>query len=331
MRRTWVARILALSIALALLIAPTVAFADPDSGDTSETIPGSTAPTAPTAPTATGGVTAVMPTPAPVVVVRSYATAPARVTPGTEFDLTLTLYNATSRRADNLVVSLGQTTPTATGTAATATGGLTVLGTGNAKYVGLLKGKTEDTVTFRVIVTPGTPPGALTVPVTVSFEHQGARQEVGYTLGVLVERDAVLSLVTAELPEMVMVGETFDASFEVANASTYALSGVTLSVEASGAQIFDGTYFLGTMDAATTEGLDVQITPEVPGDLEVVFVVSYRDDFGRPQEYRETRTVTVEDSPEPGEIEEGTEIPEDETGEDNWFVSFFKALFGLGS
>ena len=168
------------------------------------------------------------------------------------------------------------------------------------------------------------------MPVTVSFEHQDARQEVAYTLGILVERDAVLSLVTAELPEMVMLGESFDASFEVANASSYALSGVTLSVEASGADVVDGTYFLGTMDAATTESLDVMITPQEAGDLEIVFVVSYRDDFGRPQEFRESRTVTVEDTPQPdaGEIE--GEMPEDDS-EDNWFVSFIKALFGLGS
>jgi len=322
-RRSWVARILALSVALALLIAPAVAVADPDSGDTTETVP------APIVPTTTGGVAAVTPTPAPVVVVRSYATTPVRVTPGTEFDLTLTLYNATSRRADNVVVSLGQSAA-AGGTAAAATGGLTVLGTGNAKYLGLLKGKTEDTVTFHVIVTPGTAPGALTVPVTVSFEHQDARQEVAYTLGVLVERDAVLSLVTAELPETVMLGETFDASFEIANAGTYALSGVMLRVQAGEADVADGTYFLGTMDAATTEGLDVQITPESAGELEVVFVVSYRDDFGRPQEYRETRTVSVEDAPDPADVEEGAEAPDDES-EDNWFVSFIKALFGIGS
>lgn len=324
MRRSWVARILVLPVAFALLAGPTAAYADPDSGDTSQTVPVGIDTAAP------GVVTAVMPTPAPVVVVRSYATTPARVTPGTEFDLTLTLYNATSRRADNVVVSLGQSTAAAAGATAAA-GGLTVLGTGNAKFVGLLKGKTEGTVTFHVIVTPGTAPGALTVPVTVSFEHQDARQEVAYTLGVLVERDAVLSLVTAELPETVMAGETFDASFEVANASAYALSGVTLSVEASGADIVDGTYFLGTMDAATTEGLDAQITPEGAGELEIVFVVSYRDDFGRPQEYREARMVTVEDAPEQDDLGADAEASDDGSGEDNWFVSFLKALFGLGS
>lgn len=328
MRRSRTARMLALSVALALVVAPTAAFADPDSEDTSDTAPVVTTPVTPTTP---GTVTAVTPTPAPVVVIRSYSTAPTRVTPGTEFDLTLTLYNATPRRADNVVVSLGQSTAAAAGATTATTGGLTVLGTGNAKYLGLLKGKTEGTVTFRVIVAPGTAPGAITVPVTVSFEHQDARQEVAYTLGVLVERDAVLSLVTAELPDTAMVGETFDASFEVANASTYALSGVTLSVEASEADIVDGTYFIGTMDAAATEGLDVQITPQKAGDLEVVLVVSYRDDFGRPQEYREARTVTVEDVPEPGDVEQGAEAPEDEAGQDNWFVSFIKALFGLGS
>lgn len=325
MRRSWIARMLALPVALVLAAGPAAAFADPGSEDTSETVPVVTTTSTP------GGVTTVTPTPAPVVVVRSYVTTPARVTPGTEFDLTLTLYNATPRRADNVVVSLGQSTTAATAATAATAGGLTVLGTGNAKYLGLLKGKTEGTVTFHVIVAPGTAPGALTVPVTVSFEHQEARQEAAYTLGVLVERDALLSLVTAELPETAIVGETFDASFEVANASTYALSAVTLSVEASGAGIVDGAYFLGTMDAAATEGLDVQITPESPGDLEIVFVVSYRDDFGRPQEYRETRTVTVEDAPDPGEAEEGAHGPADDTDDDNWFVSFIKALFGLGS
>lgn len=323
MRHVRVARIAALALALALLSAPLSAHADNESDLPTDTvIPGTGMP-------ALGTPVAVTPTPAPVVIVRSYVTNPSRVTVGTEFDLTLTLYNATPRRADNVVVSLGQSTAAAAA-GATATSGLTVLGTGNAKYLGLLKGKTEGTVTFRVIAPPGTAPGAITVPVTVSFEHQDARQEVAYTLGILVERDAVLSLVTAELPDTVMPGETFDASFEVANASSYALSGVTLSVEASGADVVDGTYFLGTMDAATTESLDVMITPQEPGDLEVVFVVSYRDDFGRPQEFRESRTVVVQESREPEGGDNGGEAPAEEP-EDNWFVRFIKALFGLGS
>jgi hypothetical protein len=47
--------------------------------------------------------------------------------------------------------------------------------------------------------------------VTVSFEYDGVRQEVGYTIGLLIERDASFALVSAELPDSIMTGESFDA------------------------------------------------------------------------------------------------------------------------
>lgn len=312
-----VARVVALSLVLALLLTPIAAHADDESGPSTDT------PTI--TPPAVTPVAAPAPAPAPVIVIRSCATAPQRVVPGMPFDLTVTLYNATGRRADNVVVSLGQA---AAGAAGAAPSGLTVLDTGNAKYLGLLRGQHEATVTFRAIATPGTSPGAISVPVTVSFEHQNVRQEVAYTVGLLIERDAALSLVTAELPSTVLAGETFDASFEVANGSSFALTGVSLSVEATGASVAEGTLFLGTMEAATTEGLDVSITPERAGKLEVAMVVSYRDDYGRPQTFREVRTVQVESVPE--EVSATREGAEPEDG-DNWFVAFIKALFGLGS
>lgn len=320
MSQARVTRFAALSLVLTLLLSPVAAYAEDESGIPTDTPPTVTPVVTPTTP---------VPTPAPVIVIRSCVTSPQRVVPGMPFDLTITVYNATARRADNVVVSLGQTAAAAGG--ATTPGGLTVLDTGNAKYLGLLKGQREATVTFRVIATPGTNPGAISVPVTVSFEHQEARQEVAYAVGVLIERDTVLSLVTAELPQTVMVGETFDASFEIANGSAFALSGVSLSVEATGATIVDGSMFLGTMDAASTEGLDVSITPEKAGKLEVAIIVSYRDDYGRQQSFREVRTVQVESVPEEiSDTPEG-ELPEETPDSENWFVAFLKALFGIGS
>lgn len=271
--------------------------------------------------------TPVASTPAPVIVVTSYSTSIDRITAGTAFELELTLHNATSRRADNVVVVLGAAGG-AEAAGAAAAGGLTVLETGNAKYVGTLKGQREVSVSFRVIVGPGTTPGAVSIPVTVSFEHGGARQDVGYTVGLLVEREPVLSLVTADVPDSVMAGEAFDASFEVANASGFALSGVTLSIEASGGAVADGTVFLGSMDAATTEIIDASITADRAGEMEVSVVLAYRDDFGRPQTFRETRTITITDQPDVPEDVPGDEAEDADEG--NWFTRFFKALFGLG-
>lgn len=320
MRHDRVAHVIALTVVLALSGGPTAALAEENQ-----------VPNVPATPVVPNQPVAASPNPAPVVVVRSYGTSTPRLVIGTPFDLTVNVYNATGRRADNVVVSLGAATGGSAAAGAVAGTGLTVLGTGNAKYIGLLKGQRELPVTFQVIAGPGAAPGAITVPVTVSFEHEGARQEVVYTIGLLLERDAMISLVTAELPESAMQGETFSASFELANAGAFALSGVTLSVEASGAAVTDGTYFLGAMDAATTEGLDVTITPDTPGPLEVAVILTYRDDFGRTQTFRETRTVEVEAVAEPASDAVEGEPAEDEKSEDNWFVRFIKALFGIGS
>jgi hypothetical protein len=89
--------------------------------------------------------------------------------------------------------------------------------------------------------------------------------------------------------------------------------------------------FLGTMDSAATEAIDVSITPSIVGPLDVTIVVSYQDDFGRPRVFRESRSVTVEAAPEPGTEDPGVEAPETDGDDENWFVSFVKALFGLGS
>lgn len=321
MNNARIARLVTAVAVITAIVAPVGAHADVAT-ETPLPVGGS-----PTVGTPVPGDGLTPPTPAPVIVVRSYSTSVERVAAGTAFDLELTLENATNRRADNVVVVLGSGADAAA--AGAAAGGLTVLETGNAKYVGALKGQRDVSVSFRVIVSPTTSPGTLNVPVTVSFEHGGTRQEVGYTVGVLVEREPALSLVTAELPESAITGEPIPVSFEVANASAFALSGVTLSVEASGGVVADGTVFLGAMDAATTEIIDATVTAGKAGQLEVTVVLSYRDDFGREQKFRATRTVTVEDQPEIGPDEAPAEDGADDE-EGNWFVRFFKALFGLG-
>lgn len=319
MRQPHLRHVVLMALITALLSPTSVAFADPDVESTATT---DTAAVSSGTVSATGAIAAL--TPAPVLVIRSYATSPARAVVGTPFDLTIAVHNATGRRADNVVVSLGQSAATASASPSA----LTVLGTGNAKFLGTLKGQRESTVTFQVIAPPGTSPGAITVPVTVSFEHQDARQEVAYTIGILVERNASLSLVMAEAPTTAVVGEPFPVSFEIANAGSFALSGVTLSVETSEAVVTDGTVFIGTMDAAATEGIDATVLPEREGSLDVSVVLSYTDEFGRPQSYRQTKTVTVEAPAETG-TEEDTEGADE--GGDNWFIAFIKALFGLGS
>lgn len=313
------------AVALACLLAWIPASATATTTITPTSDSATTAPLAdPTVPT---------PSPAPVLVVRSYETSVKRVLVGARFKLTLDIENATSRRAENVVVSLqsGTSAASAAEGATGSGGGLSVMGSGNAKFVGTIKGKEMESVTFDVMAGPGTAAGTYNVPVIIAFEYNGERQEITQTIGIVVERDATFSVVTAELPEESIVGETFDASFEIANTSGFALSAVTLSVEASGAAVVDGRIYLGAFDAAGSEAIDVQISPEKAGTLEVVLVVTYRDDFGQTKTFRSPYEVKVADKPK----DTGDAVPDptdDQSKSDqNPFVAFFMALLGLGA
>ncbi len=267
---------------------------------------------------------AAAPLPVPLLIVRSFESNPRTIVAGKPFKLTLDIHNATNRRADNVLVSLGPAEGVAPGAA-----GLAIMGTGNAKPLGDLRGNRQAEVTFDVTTLAGTPAGALSVPVRVSFEFEGQRHEVAYAIGVMIERTPILTMISAEVPDSVMVGESFPAMFELANASGFALNAAKISVEASGATVTDGSFFIGNFEDAITESIESMIIPEEPGTVDVVLVLEYRDQLGNLQSWRETRTVEVQES---AEFEDGVDpaAGQEADAEEHWLMSFFKSIFGLG-
>ena len=265
-------------------------------------------------------------TPDPVIIIQQVATTPQNVTVGSTFTLTLSLKNATKRTAENVYVALGQATGAAS--AAGGSSGLVVVGTGNVQFVGTLNSNATSKVTFQITADPSGAAGTYSIPVTVSYEYGGSRASLEQMIGLVLNRDATFSVVTAEVPEGAMIGEPFDVTIEAANQSRFTVGSVALSLEASGAEIVDDTVQVGSLEAGASDFLDATVTPRESGVLELVFVVSYRDDLDQPKEYRETFKVVVADLAEaPEEPGEGAEEPEEERG---FFERFFLSLLGLG-
>ncbi|MCE5203353.1 MAG: hypothetical protein LLG24_03950 [Actinomycetia bacterium] len=325
MRRTrasWASRGVAIAVAI-LFVCPATASAAPSSV---------TALSTPATPEALLPVDVTPQNPAPVLVVRSYRTSPKSVLVGSGFTLSLDVFNATSRRAENVVVSVGSGPGSIDAAAQTGSGGLIVLGTGNAKYIGTLKGSKSASVSFEMMAGPGTTPGTYAIPVTVAFEYEKQRLDVSYTVGVIIEREPAFAVVTAELPASAVVGEAFDASFEVANTGGFAVSGVTLSVEASTAVVSEGSIYLGTFDPAGSEAIDVSITPKEPGTLDVVLTVRYRDDFGRARSFNAPYRVQVKASQQPDEGTSGATPDKDAPKEGpTGLLGLIMAFLGLGT
>lgn len=269
--------------------------------------------------------------PAPVLVIAAYETDEKRLVVGSSFALTLDIGNETGRRANNVVVSIAGVSGGPAGEAGAASSGLTVLGTGNAKYMGDILGDDSKDVSFEMVAGPGTPPGAATVPVTISFEYEGARQELAYTIGLVFERNAVFTVATAEIPKTARVGEPFEASFELANAGGFTINGLSMSVEASPGAVTDPRVYVGAFEAAAVETIDVSITPKKAGPMEVVLLATYRDDFGKEKTYRATYEVQVKGEPKPSADQTATGSGDKPAEKGNWFVRFFRSLFGLGA
>lgn len=270
------------------------------------------------------------PTPDPVIVVRRYQTTPERLLVGDVFTLELELYNATTRTAKNTYVALGASAETPMeGAAATTGSGLVVIGTSNVRFLGTLPGKDSDTVTFKLLADPRGGPGVYSLPVTVSYEHNGVRANFSQTIGLVLNRDASFAVVSSQVPESGVVGEPFKVSIEAANQGLFAVGGVTLSLESTGATLADAFVQIGSMEAGASEFIDATVTPTGSGPIDLYFVVRYRDDLNQPKEFRTMYTVDVsaEPVPENGLPADGDTTPREGPG---GFLGLLLALLGLG-
>jgi hypothetical protein len=272
-----------------------------------------------------------------ILVISSYGTSPGEVTVGSRFSLSVTLANMTPRRAQEVVVSLGEggTAAEAGGEAAAgaaaAGSNLVVLGTGNVKYLGTIAGKKAASVRFSLIVSPKAAPGVYSVPVTISSRNAGEVRSSTQTIGILVRRKPIFEFGATSVPRAATAREPFEATAEIVNDSGYAVRGIVYTIEGDAFDITQGRTAAGTLETGDSESVTAQCTPRVSGEATLTVVIAYRDDFNEVRTIRRDYPVKVK---EPSS--EGTTAPEPvEPTSDSKSVfeqigSFFMGLLGLG-
>jgi hypothetical protein len=273
-----------------------------------------------------------------VLVISSYATSPAEVTVGSRFSLSVTLTNMTSRKAEEVVVSLGEgATAGATGAeaaaaAATAAGSdLVVLGTGNVKFLGTVAGKRSASVSFSLIASPKAAPGVYSVPVTISARNAGEVRSSTQTIGILVRRSPIFEFGETSVPRKATAGEPFEATAEIVNDSGYAVRGIVYTIEGDAFDITKGRTAAGTLETGDSESVAAQCTPRVSGEATLTVVISYRDDFNEVRTLRRDYPLKVsEPSSEGTSPPTPTEPTSDSKSVFEQIGSFFMGLLGLG-
>jgi hypothetical protein len=266
----------------------------------------------------------------PLVLLRTYETRPASLSPGDAFTLHLELANVGGQPASQLLVTLGGQ-DNADSSHPNDTRPFAILGSGNVQFVPNLQAGEQYDLDLQLILDGSADSGVYNLPVGLAYEgpDQAAYNE-SQVVNLLVSRRPNLTVDYYAPAPVGQVGQTLELPIEVVNIGRNLVNVSTIQASGEGWQVLEGSAFVGALDGGTSGTLDAQVIPEKSGSLPILITVSYLDDFNQPQTIKQTLKVEVEQpAPTPtGPAQEGAEQPESFWDK---LRRFFRGIFGLGS
>lgn len=298
-------RLATLSLAVALLLAGTPAFAATD--------------------------TVVPPKPEAVLMVKSHKVQPQTLTVGARFKLELLIDNVVNVDAANVIITVGTSTAASATTAATTsptgeTPNVVVLGS-NTRFLGTLAGNTTGrSITFDLVSSPSSAPGPYSLPVTIQFDStNGGRITSVQSVGLAFVRTLVFDVGALSYPRSATVGQPFRVSVSVRNTNEFPINGVTLSFDATSATwVSSSETTVGMLEPGKGGTLDATGIPQVAGPLNVTMAISYKDDYNQTKEIRRDFAVPVTAKPLDADAGTSRRSPAELA------LLFFKSLIGIG-
>jgi hypothetical protein len=271
--------------------------------------------------------------------------------PGTRFTLRLDVQNLGSAEAKRITMIAGGGSSTGgpgpSGTPDPGSGGVDGSGgdftnfapvnSSNVQSLGDLdaSGNLDATQTFVVNAT--TEAGAY--PMKFSFvyaDESGATYTDDQVITLLVYQTPQIDVSFYRTPDLLFANQPGQLPVQVVNLGRNSTVLGNMRVTGENAEFVNNVILVGALDPGGFFSLDAQVTPFLPGPLELIVTVDYTDDFNQPQVITRTLTVEVIDAPiiDPGEEPGGPiEPPPPVETETLWqrFVRFVRGLLGLGS
>jgi hypothetical protein len=265
----------------------------------------------------------------PQLVVSAYRTMPERLTPGDIFTLTIQVANVGTADAQRLSIALG-------GPDGAALEPFMPVGAGNVSFVGTIAGDHSVTITQKLIVDGSANAKAYSLPVALTYDHEGARETSVQRLSLIVRKQVQLQVAVYSSPDTLAVGTPAPVSLEVLNLGRHTVDIITL--RGTGAQMdieTDGTPFVGPLDPGGSAPLDVTITPRQSGTVSLIVQIDYRDDLNQTQTIRQALALQVNGNSilaVPGQGPGQTEPPLKEASFSwNTLTRAIKGFLGFGS
>jgi uncharacterized repeat protein (TIGR01451 family) len=274
--------------------------------------------TFPVVPTAGEGAAATAtPTPTPTVtptagprlrpqlLVTSNETDPAKLEPGRQFVLTITVANEGEANARNVSMILGGgSTSGGSSDGTPEAGGLSgaggefsqfaPIGSSNVSRLGDLAVGQSKQAAQQLVVNTSTKPGAY--PLKVSFvytDNAGGNFVDDQVITLLVFQEPQVEMGFYTPPGPFFVGQPGGLPLQLVNTGRSSAVFGNYTVNAPEGELSNNTVFVGALDPGGFFPLDALIIPAAAGPLDLELSVSYTDDFNQPASIDQTVTIEV--------------------------------------
>jgi hypothetical protein len=287
----------------------------------------------------------------PQLVITDYTTSVTPLEPGVQFTLSLTIHNAGTATARQVVMISGG------GSASSGGGGgetpqpggisggsgqfstFAPVGGSNVQSLGDIPMNSDLQAGQDLIVNVTVTPGAYPFPISFSYVDDKATT---YT------DDQVITLLVYNLPKLdisfyrdpnpIMSGQPSQLPLQVVNLGKSLVVLGNMRVTTASGSIENGQALVGPLDAGGYFTLDSSLIPDAPGSLEITVSVDYTDDFNAPGMVTQVLTVDVQEGfvepvgPDGGQGEGEGFVPQP-TPETFWqkVRRFFMGILGLES
>lgn len=239
----------------------------------------------------------------PKLIVEQYKFEPDKIYAGTEFDMTLVLYNTSKKTIKNIKIFLASESVATGGDGqqmmATEASVFNPVQSSNTFFIDNIPPgeKVEKTVTLST--SHDTPANTYTLTANMEYEDVEAEQyQSSEIIGIPVIQDAGIGIGEIVTDYEYSVGMPGSISVEFYNTGRVQLSNFMVEFEGEGITTDTATYYRGNMAPGVSDSFMATISPESPDANEGAIVFKFEDSTGEVHEIRKEFTINVIEMPE---------------------------------
>ena len=232
---------------------------------------------------------------APNIIIESYDFGGDFVTAGETFGLNVKLKNTSSDSViENLKVTINGMPSSTDGSIA-----FSPANSSNSFFFETLGTKSTTDISLDLLAKSDAAPNSYPVQLSFTYEYrsEGKRYQaspVTETITIPLQQEDRLVVNQPEYPNYaVNVGEMCYISTSLVNKGKSGVYNVTATVEGEGFSLNEKSYYIGNINSGSEEYYDVQLIPEMEGEISGEIVITYEDANGTEKEQRKPFTFTA--------------------------------------